>query len=544
MRRPLLVFIGALVCGVVAVAPAAGVPEQTPKRGGTLDLLTGREPACLSLILTQCQGFNSILNGVIEGAFKQAPDFSWRERLVSRVDYTSKPPFTLTYHIRPEARWSDGVPVSARDFVFTYETRLKYPALPEDDPYRTMIRSVRIVDGKTVKVALRSRYAFWRVLFDHVFPEHVLRGEDLEKVWLVRIDNPKTGRAIGNGPFLVGDWERGEYLELVRNPRYSGLRKAYLNRIVVRWSLDHAQIAARFRDGSADVAQYQYADDWVSALESVPGVELRFRPDSPGWEHLDFRLGPGGHPALRNDGRNNKLVRRAIAYGIDRVAIARSYIPDLGARVRPLDSALLRSGSRGYKPNWSAYRYRPTETHRLLRQAGCRRGGDGIYSCAGERLTLRFVGRSAGRLKTLELLRAQLLKVGIDVRPAAATQFAHDQILETGDFDATLFAWFAPAADEAGGPEGLYGCGGDQNYMGYCQRLVTADLDQADRILDADRRARVLNRADRQLALDVPTLPLYEIWSVAIYRPGVRNFANGSGFNDPTWNAENWWLDD
>ena len=535
----------ALAVSLLAVSGAGGAAtHQTPKRGGTLDILAGAEPACLSVIISPCKdAFAPFVNGVIEGAFKQASDLSWRERLVSKVDYTTKPPFTLTYHIRPDARWSDGVPVSARDFVFTYETRLRYPEFPEDDPYRTQIQSVRRLDGKTVRVTLRSRYAFWRALFRHVLPEHALRGEELEKVWLDRIDNPKTGRAIGNGPFLVGDWDRGKQLELVRNPRYSGKQKAYLARIVFRWSVDPAQIAALFRDGSADVAQYQYVPPIVSALRSVPGVKLRFEPDSPGWEHLDFRLGPGGHPALRGSTPNSKLVRRAIAYGIDRVAMAREYISEAGARVRPLDSAILRSGSRGYRPNWSGYRHRPAEAHRLLQQAGCRRGSDRIYSCAGERLTLRFVGRG-GRLQPLERLQAQLRTVGIDVRPTVAFGLGHDQILMAGAFDATLFAWFGQGSEGPESGKNLYGCGGDQNYMGYCQRLVTANLDQANRILDADRRAIVLNRADRQLALDVPTIPLYEIWSMTAYRPDVKNFANGSSFHDPTWNAENWWLDD
>ena len=50
----------------------------------------------------------------------------------------------------------------------------------------------------------------------------------------------------------------------------------------------------------------------------------------------------------------------------------------------------------------------------------------------------------------------------------------------------------------------------NNNVTGYCQRLVTADLNQADRILDEEQRARVLNRADRRLAKDVPVIPLYQ----------------------------------
>jgi len=164
------------------------------------------------------------------------PGYSRRPRLVSGVDYTRKPPFTLTYHIRPEARWSDGTPLTARDFVFTHQARLEHPRL-EDDPHKTYVRSVREVNAKTVRVVLRSRFFFWReALFDVVLPRHALRGEDLEQVWRDRVDNPKTGEPIGSGPFLVGPWERGKQLTLVRNPRYWGPHRAYLDRIVVRFA--------------------------------------------------------------------------------------------------------------------------------------------------------------------------------------------------------------------------------------------------------------------------------------------------------------------
>ena len=183
--------------------------------------------------------------------------------------------------------------------------------------------------------------------------------------------------------------------------------------------------------------------------------------------------GKGGHPALRN-----KLVRRALAYGIDRVAIVRALFGAVGPKLRPLDSAVLRSGDRFYAPNWSGYRYDPGHARRLLNEAGCRRGEDGIYSCAGVRLSLRFVSRGAGdrRVRTLELVQAELRQAGVEVVPLYSS--AHDQVLESGDFDVTLFAWFGGGAED-GGINSLYGCGGEQNYTGYCQRLVTGDLDQS-----------------------------------------------------------------
>jgi peptide/nickel transport system substrate-binding protein len=529
----------AIVVSLLVVSGAGGSAAQTPRAGGTLDVAALVEPPCLNLFVNPCAGRILPVYGVVEGAFKVGPDWSWRPRLVSAVDVTTKPPFTLTYHVRREARWNDGTPVSARDFVFTYRARLRYTDAPDYEQYETWVRSVRALDAKTVRVVLRSRFAFWRGLFAVVLPEHALRGENLEEIWSDRIDNPKTGRPIGNGPFLVERWERGEQLTLVRNPRYWGSHRAYLDRIVLRYTNDAAENARLFRNGEADIGQWQFDPDFASELRRVPGLKLLFAPNPPGWEHLDIRMGVGGHRALRS-----KLVRRALAYGIDRVAIARALFGDeIDPRVAPLDNLLLRRSSRSYAPNWSVYRYRPAEARRLLERAGCRRGADGIYSCAGERLSLRFVARGAGRrAQTLELVQAHLKQAGVEVVPIYATQSAHDQFLETGNFDVTLFAWFGAAAD-AWGIKGLYGCGGAQNYLGYCQRLVTRDLDQADRIVDAGRRARVLNGADVRLARDVPSIPLFEVPALAAVKSSVRNFLPKFSFVDPTWNAENWWLE-
>ena len=522
-----------LAFAAIAASPAAGTPAQTPRVGGTLNVAALREPACLNLFTGPCQG--APVFGVVEGAFKRGPDWSWRPRIVSGVDVTTKPPFTLTYHIRPGARWSDGTPVSARDFVFTYRARLEYSD-GDYDQYTTYVRSVRALGAKTVKVVLRSRFAFWRGLFGVVLPEHALRGENLDEVWSDRIVNPKTGTPIGNGPFLVKHWERGKQLTLVRNPRYWGQHSAYLDRIVFRYSADSAEIAELFRKGQAKIGQWQFNTELASELRRVPGVKLLFAPDSPGWEHLDIRIGPGGHPALRN-----KLVRRALAYGINRVAIARMLFGDeIDPNPRPFDSLVLRGSSRFYKPSWNVYRYRPAEARRLLERSGCRRGGDGIYSCAGERLSLRFVVRGR-RAPIPELVHAQLKQAGVEAVPIYATQSAHDQVLETGDFDITLFAWFGAGGDDRGTKD-LFGCGGAQNYVGYCQRLVTRDLDQADRIVDSGRRARVFNRIDEQLVRDVPSIPLFESRALAAVKPEVRNFLPSFSFLDPTWNAENWWL--
>ena len=141
------------------------------------------------------------------------------------------------------------------------------------------------------------------------------------------------------------------------------------------------------------------------------------------------------------------------------------------------------------------------------------------------------------RVRTLELVQRQLVGLGIHVEVAfAPVSVFFNQILPSGGFDAAEFLW--NGVDEY--TADVYGCGGSRNYTGYCQRLVTRDLDQADRILDAARRALVLNRADAQMARDVPVIPLYEAVNIVAFRSTIRNF---SGRGHELWNAENWWLD-
>jgi peptide/nickel transport system substrate-binding protein len=545
MLRP-LALAAAVAAALLAVSGASGVDAQTPKRGGTVVVaFTPAEPACLNVVIPRCgtgAAINSLLavsQKVLERPFDVGPDFTWRPRLVSRVDFTRKRPFTLTYRIRPEARWSDGVPVRARDFLFTLRM-IRAHGSEESREFHRVVRTIRAVDAKTVRVVLRPRFAGWRGLFGSILPSHALRGHDLTGVWGDRIDDPRTGQPIGSGPFLVSRLERGRQLTLVRNPRYWE-RRPHLDSLVVRFAVDGNTLVDSFRRGALHVAL---------GFPPVFFLELRGQRElttvsAPGvtWEHLAIRVDSGGHPALRD-----KRIRQALAYGIDRVAVARAAFGEIEPRLRPSDSAIYLLQSRHYRPNWSDYRYRPAEARRRLEQAGCRRGTtDGIYACAGRRLSVQIASTHVPggfRERVIELVQTQLRQAGVEVMPLYVPQavlFAPPGgLLPRGEFNLALFAWTPTGPDP--GSSSIFACGRERNYMGYCQRLVSRDLDQADRILDPARQATVLNRADAQMAKDVPVIPLFQwpIWA-AVTRD-LRGFTP-SPVNNGLGDAERWWLD-
>jgi peptide/nickel transport system substrate-binding protein len=399
------------------------------------------------------------------------------------------------------------------------------------------VRTVRAVDPKTVRVTLRYRVGEWRRLFAGILPAHALEGENLGEIWRDRIDNPKTGRPIGSGPFLVERWDRGRQIVLVRNPRYWGAHRSNVDRLVIRFGVQGGDLAGLLRSDQVHVA-YNFPQSFVGELrraadlEVVPGL-------STSWEHIDFRIGPGANPLLQK-----KLVRRAIAHGIDRAAIVSRLSTESGLRFVPLQSAMLLTQSPHYRPAWGYLRYRPAESRRLLEQVGCRRGGDGIYACGGLRLSLRFfthVGPGSIRPGILEQMQTQLRRVGVEVVPTFAspsTVFGPGGVYERGDFDAALVASIRASQSDA--TKSLFGCGAAQNVTGYCQRLVTSDLDQAEHIFDAGRQAAALNRADGRMAKDAPVVPLFQHPNYAVLGSSVRGFV----FNSTTGvaGAVDWWL--
>jgi len=543
--------IAASLLAVSGAGGASGAPLQTPKRGGTVvvGVPSTFEPVCFNAALAVCWaggnlGFLHILDGlVLARPFEVAAGAALRPDLVSHVT-VRKEPFTLTYHIREDARWSDGVPVTARDFALTYRFIRGSDVFP-DHPFRDA--TATSVDARTFRLTFGRRLSATesRRLFPPVVPSHALRGEDLSSpdLWRETVVNPRTGAPIGSGPFVMASRERGRRITLVRNPRYREAEKPYLARLVFSF-LPADELADALRNGRVDLVLPGTAPA-NAALQEVrrapaPGVRVTSVP-STGWEHLDIRVGPGGHPALRS-----KLVRRALAYALDREALVRTLEERVYGRstprLSPLESVVFLPLSRFYEPNWRQYRYRPREARRLLDRAGCRMGADGIRVCSGERLSLR-VGTTAGaewRRVTLELLQAQLRRQGIEVvlqyLPGVGVVA---RALESGNLDLGLYAW---VTDGLPSDSAIFKCGGALNFTGHCSRLVTRELDNADRVLDEASQARAMNRADRLLARDVPVIPLYQQPSVRAYRAGLRNV----DVTHPTnllWNAEDWWVD-
>ncbi len=298
MRRAQFALLAVVVGAVATVTPAGGSTEQTPTRGGTASTSRVRrrrsKRASIRSPVPIVRRSMPFLSQVLEGAFETGPDLAQRPNLVSGFTVAKKP-FTLTYRIRPEARWSDGCPVTARRLPVHPQAIAHSPSRPERRLPRTFAAS-----GRSARRRSGSSCAPVRPLARAV-PDRLAaacpRGTRPDEGVARPGRQPEDRRADRQRALPRRALERGKQLTLVRNPRYWGPHTAYLDRIVVPLPGDDALGHApprRFRRGELGVA-----------LHCPPGIVAQVRRTYPAgassrlrcWlEHFDFRVAPAGIP--------------------------------------------------------------------------------------------------------------------------------------------------------------------------------------------------------------------------------------------------------
>jgi peptide/nickel transport system substrate-binding protein len=551
MKRDSILGLGAglLVAAVGLFASTAAVASSDVRRGGTVVFGADQEPGTLNSFIVggdHLWTYNAHLP-VMSGTYIVTRQGTYKNDLVSKVTFTRRP-FTVTYQIKKNARWSDGRPLTAQDYLFTWQTIMnKSFNILSTIGYEDISRA-RIINSKTIRFHYKKVYAGWRDLFGEILPRHALRGENLNEIWRNAINNPKTGRPIASGPFLLQSWNRGTNMTFVRNPRYWG-NKPLVDRIIFRFVPDTNTQVQQIRGGELDILVPQPQPSFTS-LRGVRGLRTQVTP-AQSWEKLDFNLRTPSHsqPGKAHPLMARKFFREAIARGLNRSAIVRTVFGRIlpGITLPVLNSGIIMSSSRYYRPHWAKYAYSPTRARQLLERNGCRRGGDGIYVCGGQKASIRWTGTTGNQRRefTFEIAQAQLKAVGIELKSDfAPPAVAFGPKEQSGDFDVFDYAWTSPSPDISGW-DSIYGCRtateAQQNDQGYCNRNVDRLLKAANTELDQAKAAALVNRALGLMANDLAILPLYQLPNMVIHRTNVRGVIDSPFAGGPFWTVRQWW---
>jgi peptide/nickel transport system substrate-binding protein len=308
---------------------------------------------------------------------------------------------TITMKLRDDILWSDSIPITADDFVFTYEMYMNpNNTVTSQSPYDQMI-SVEASDPQTVVITFSEPYAPWAAtLWRGILPKHVLQPV-FDADGNINAAQWNRTPTVGCGPFNFVEWEAGSFSRFVANESY-WLGRPKLDEIVIRFVPDYASQMVALKSGEGDLGTFIAYPD-IKSLEET-GIQV-FTAFSGYNEGLYLNLGENGHPALKDRG-----VRQAIAYAVDRNSIVEELL--LG---RTGVAATYWDNTPFVDPTIEPYPCDPAKASELLDTAGWKdSNGNGIRDKDGVELILKYGTTTREIRKEIQaVFQQQLLRVGI-----------------------------------------------------------------------------------------------------------------------------------
>ncbi len=548
MRLNRLWLIVGLVVAALALAANGSSGRQRASAGGSLTFGAeqgGGPDWCLnSTMSVDCGEFWNVVyeTPVLRSAFVLTPKFTYKLDLISKYTVQQNPQ-RITLYIRKNAKWSDGVPVTGKDFRFLWQTIMN-PAY-KDHVDTTGWRQVRTVtgNGKVVKIIFRTPFADWKDLLiagaAPVLPQHVLQGTNQTTVWNTCICDPKTGKPIGDGPFLLTKYDPSGGITLQKNPAGWYGKPAKLSTIQFVYLTNTNTEIEQIRGREIDVI-YPQPQQSLSDLKGQSGLRIQSSLGTT-WEHIDIQQGPQGNPVAKQ-----QWARQALTLSLDRAATVKALFGQLNSGLKPLNNLFyFPNQGKAYVPHWSKWSYNPTKAESLMKAHGCTKGGDGYYRCTiggtSTKMTFSFESTRGNRLRELAFtfLQDQAKKAGIELvnnfKPAG-TVFGSD--LPNHTFDLAMYAFVSTA--DPGGRVPTYKCGGASNFGLYCNPKTSKMLLQTDKILVPTKRTALFEKIDSIFSNEIPAIPLYQKPTFLVYKSGIKGLVDNPNSQGPTWNVENW----
>ncbi|GIU94895.1 MAG: hypothetical protein KatS3mg012_1352 [Gaiellaceae bacterium] len=539
-KRSILLLVGALAIAASLVVGPAATAGTSGASAGTVVFIHDQEPPNLQgpWVGNNLYATSLVLNNIWYGGQirNDKGDFVLRNFAV-KPRVVKQRPLTVQFQYSNNAVWSDGRPVVCQDLRATWQVFIN----PQNNVVsRTGWEDIQsfTCQGKKGTIVFKTLYADWESLVSGgPYAAHIIAGKNMNEMFLNSVP-------ISSGPWRFSSWQKGVQLTVVKNPRFKVAPPMKLDRVVFRYILDTNARFQALKSGEGQVMEPQpqlQIADFLNDRNFVVDRKIGFA-----WEHIDIQFGPKGHPALKQP-----YVRQALITGMNRAQVAATLYKDIAPGLPALQSHMFKPFESTYKPNWQKWRFNQQRVIDILRGKGCTggpsrpsAGNNDIYSCPGVgKLSFRFVTTTGNQLRalTFEIIQRQLKSVGIELVPRFGTGgTVFGTVLPSGDWDLFMFTWVGSPATPITIKD-LYGCGGDQNYMNYCNRKFSNILQKVSVTLSASERAKLLNDAElRYMVNDIPSIPMYArpvfvIRSAKVKGPVVNPTTEGSPWNVNIW---------
>jgi oligopeptide transport system substrate-binding protein len=532
VRAPRLRFsspfpVHGLLATVLGLLAAGGCAKreslvERAAREQVLHYGIGAEPQDLDPQFMQVNPHITVMMALYEGLVTYDPvDLRPVPGVAERWDI-SEDGLHYTFHLRRDAKWSNGDPVTAHDFIFSYR-RILTPTL--GSPYAYFLDVIRgaadfragrssdfstvglsAPDDHTLRVELGQPAPF--VLFlAGSFAWMPLHRATVEKTG--PFDRPfsgwtKPGVLVGNGPFVLKEWRLGDKIIVERNPRYWGAAQVRLNAVHFHLIENEETEERAFRNGQ------------LHATEFVPNAKLEaWRRAAPG----QLRTGPFFSTYFyafdtTKPPFDRREVRQAFSLALDREALVAAF-PRNG--MTPAHSFVV-PGVEGYDyEGANALRFDPAEARRLLAAGGY---PDGAGFPAVD-ITFNSASRHQRVAEVLQAMWERNLGVRLGLHNVEGKVYNAERIRKKYLFSRA--GWVGDYLDPHSFLE-VYLSTGGQNTTGFANPGYDGLLKTALGAREPAERRRLYRQAEDILLRELPLLPLFYDGKPHLVHPAVRGW--------------------
>jgi oligopeptide transport system substrate-binding protein len=510
-------------CGAFALAACAGsaswgavIPPGTPLAARQeMVRNNGVEPESLDPALIESANAFNILVDV----FESLTALDNHSKVVPGVaeSWQQTDPTTWVFKLRKNARWSNGEPVTAQDFVYGWrrfvDPKNAAPLASALGAYifnATAITQgklpvtalgVRAIDAGTLEVKTPGPLPFLPYLLQapQFAPEPRATIERYGRDWT------KPANIVSNGAFLLRDWQINSKVILEKNPKYWDAASVALTRVTY----------LPVEDNNADLKLYQSGeDDMTSSVP--PGAFMSLKAQYPRELHnsamiaMRFYALNNGDPLLKD-----VRVRKALSLVIDREILAGKVTADGEAPVYGLSV----KGNEGVDPvryDWADWPMdkRVAEARKLLAEAGVK---------PGTRLRFAYNTNDYNKKTAIFVASEWKTKLGLDTEMESMEYKVLIRKRQSADYQVARHGWIPGFADITGFLM-LVECGNDANDNKSCDKAADALIHQAEATADAVRRRALMTQAVRLEMDDYPMIPLLQMSTPRLVKPWIGGY--------------------
>jgi oligopeptide transport system substrate-binding protein len=513
-----------LVLGLGVLVSAGCLKRETAVQRGNRDQVLhrgiGYEVTELDPHLVTGVAEGNVLRALFEGLVTEDPvDLHPVPGVAERWE-VSTDGLVYTFHLRANARWSNGEPVTAGDFVASFQ-RILTPTLAAD--YANMLYLLQGAEAfhkgtttdfaKVGAVALDPRTL--RLTLEHPAPYFLslITNPPWYPVPLATIAKhgatarrgngwTRAGRIVTNGPFTLKKWATHQVIVAEKFPGYWDAATVRLNAIHF-YPLDSVDAEERaFRAGQLHLTEFAP----VSKIDA-------YRKDAPQLLRLDPYLGTYFYRInTRRPPFTDARIRRALALAVDRDAIVTKV---MRGGQRPA-RALTPPGTAGYTATAGI----PTDVaaaRRLLAEAGFA-GGKGLPP-----VDLLYNSSENHRVVAEALQEMWRRELGIDVRLTNQELKVTHAARRAGDFQILRGDWIGDYLDPATFLD-IFRSDSGNNYTGWSHPEYDAALFAAARTVDPTARLALFQKAEALLLEAAPFIPIFHYTHVFLLQPAVKGW--------------------